>query len=180
MKKWLSVWQLAGLTFTAVLGTLLHFLYDWTGSPLVAPFSAVNESTWEHMKILFFPMLLFAVVQSVFFKTEYENFWLFKAVGILVGTFLIPVLFYTYNGAIGDSPDWLNITFFFIAAGAAYLLEYLLFKTEWRFVLPPVLAKAALALLALLFVAFTYFPPQIPLFQDPIAKFYGLNVCRTF
>ncbi len=176
MKRTLSVWQLAGVTFTAVLGTLLHFLYDWTGSPLVAPFSAVNESTWEHIKILFFPMLIYALVQSVFFKDEYKNFWFIKLLGIAVGMLLIPVLFYTYNGAFGESPAWLNVIFFFIAAGAAYLLEGFLLKREWSWALPSACSKVVLFALALAFVAFTYFPPQVPLFQDPITKSYGLQV----
>ena len=176
MQRTLSIWQLAGLTFTAVLGTLLHFLYAWTGSPLVAPFSAVNESTWEHMKILFFPMLIYAIIQSVFFKDGYKNFWLIKLIGIVVGTLSIPVLFYTYTGAFGESPAWLNVLFFFVAAGVAYLLETWLFKRAWGWVLPSAWSKAALALLALLFVAFTYFPPHFPLFQDPLTKSYGLRL----
>ena len=63
----MKLWQAAGFAFATLGGTILHFLYDWTGgSILVAPFSGVNESTWEHMKLLFFPMLLFSLVQSRF------------------------------------------------------------------------------------------------------------------
>ena len=174
MKKNLFIWQFVGITFTAVLGTLLHFLYEWTSLNFVAPISAVNESTWEHMKILFFPMLVYAVVQSIFFK-EQMGFWSIKLVGILLGTFLIPIVFYTYNGAFGKSPDWLNVAFFFLSAGATYLLETWLFKREWSGFLPAAVAKGVLVLLALAFVAYTYFPPQLPLFQDPHTKSYGLQ-----
>ena len=63
MRKQLFRWEAAGFLFAATAGTLLHFVYDWSGGiPLVAAFSAVNESTWEHMKILFFPVFLFSVV----------------------------------------------------------------------------------------------------------------------
>lgn len=175
MQRSLSIWQLAGLTFTAVLGTLLHFVYDWTGIISLTPIAAVNESTWEHMKILFFPMLFFALIQSKFFTKEYNNFWQVKALGMFLGTLLIPVLFYTYNGAFGISPDWLNILFFFLAAGAAYFTEYHLFKCGALVKVPSLFAKIALALLASAFIVFTYFPPQIPLFQDPISKLYGIQ-----
>ena len=48
------------------MGTLLHFLFDWTGgNAVVALFSAVNESIWEHLKLLFYPMVLFAVASVV-------------------------------------------------------------------------------------------------------------------
>ena len=104
MKRNLSLWQLAGFAFTSIGGTLLHFLYDLTGQSVVAaPFSAVNESTWEHMKLLFFPMFVFALVQSRFFG-ERPDFWCVKLAGSAAGLALIPVLFYTYNGAIGKSP----------------------------------------------------------------------------
>ena len=46
---------IARILSVSLLGTLLHFTYRWSGrNPLIAP---VNESVWEHMKLLFFPML---------------------------------------------------------------------------------------------------------------------------
>ena len=75
MERSVGVWELWGFAVTSLLGTLLHFLYDWLGKSVwVAPFSGVNESTWEHMKLLFWPMLLFAIVQSFFFR-ERRDFW---------------------------------------------------------------------------------------------------------
>ena len=173
MKKSLALWTLAGATFTAVLGTVLHFLYGWADSAAVAPFSAVNESTWEHMKILFFPMLIFGCIQWAFFRTEYDGFWWIKGIGITVGTVGIPVLFYTYNGAFGKSPDWLNVLFFFIADIGAYMLEWwLLHKDFYR---PfSVVAVVVLCAVAILFVVFSFYPPKLPLFQDPITERYGI------
>ncbi|MBO5736167.1 MAG: hypothetical protein J6S04_00005 [Clostridia bacterium] len=173
MKKSLALWVLAGLTFTAVLGTLLHFLYGWTDSASVAPFSAVNESTWEHMKILFFPMLIFACIQWAFFREDYAGFWWIQLIGIAVGVMGIPVLFYTYNGAFGKSPDWLNVLFFFIAAAGAYALEWWLLKKD--FYRPRAyIAVVVLCALAIVFVLFTFYPPRLPLFQDPITEKYGV------
>lgn len=64
MERSYSQWQMAGFVFTSIMGTLLHFLYDISGeSLLVAPFSAINESIWEHMKLLYFPMLAFAWIE---------------------------------------------------------------------------------------------------------------------
>ena len=86
MKRSLLLWCFGGYTFSVVLGTLLHFVYDWTKCAIFTPISAVNESTWEHMKILFFPCLFFAVFQYFFFK-EYDGFWWIKLIGALVGVF---------------------------------------------------------------------------------------------
>ena len=174
MKKSLSLWQLGGLTFTAVLGTLLHFLYEWTGLIALAPFCAVNESTWEHMKILFFPMLFFSFVQSLFFKKDYPNFWWVKLVGMITGTLLIPVLFYTINGAFGKTPDWVNIAIFFLSAGCAYLIEGIVFQKQGKPYKAAFIAVVLLLLIALAFVFFTFAPPKIPLFQDPLTSRYGI------
>ncbi|MBR6768462.1 MAG: hypothetical protein IKM34_03135 [Clostridia bacterium] len=127
MKRQVGLWQLMGFAVTALGGTLLHFLYEWTGEQVwIAPFSGINESTWEHMKILFWPMFLYAIVQSFFFKDR-NDFWCIKCKGILAGLVSIPLLFYTYNGAIGKSPDWINIAIFFISAAIAYIYETKLF-----------------------------------------------------
>lgn len=174
MKRNLSLWQFAGFTTTSLGGTLLHFLYDWTNqSILITPFSAVNESTWEHMKLLYFPMFILALIQSRFFK-EYENFWCVKLAGIVTGLVLIPVLFYTYNGVFGKSPDWVNIAIFFISAVLAFILETWLFKKDLLRCRSPWLAFAVICLIGVLFVVFTFAPPQIPLFQDPLTGTYGI------
>lgn len=174
MKRDLSLWQFAGFVVTALGGTLLHFLYDRTNqSLLIAPFSGVNESTWEHMKLLFFPLFIFALIQSRFFK-EYESFWCVKLTGIATGLVLIPVLFYTYNGVIGKSPDWINIAIFFISAALAFILETWLFKNDILRCRSPQLAFSAILLIGVLFVLFTFATPQIPLFRDPITGTYGI------
>ena len=174
MRKNLKLWQFAGFTIAVALGSLFHFLFEWTGLLFLAPISAVNESTWEHMKILFFPMLIFAVVQYFFFRKQVKGFWWIKLIGIIVGVVSVPILFYTCNGAFGKTPDWLNITFFFLAAGLAYFVEYLLFYKDFS-VRYSWIAVLILAFLAGLFVLFTFYPPKLPLFQDPIFGTYGLK-----
>ena len=160
----MKLWNWIGFGVVTLSGTILHFLYDWTGGCIwVAPFSGVNESTWEHMKLLFWPLFLFALVQRQFFR-EQENFWRVKLWSTLLGLALIPVLFYTYNGAFGKSPDWINIAIFYISAGAVSLFEGWAFKNLRR---TSRLAVAVLCLVGVLFVVFTFAPPRLPLFQDP-------------
>lgn len=174
MKRNLSLWQFAGFALTTLGGSLLHFLYDWTNeSVLIAPFSAVNESTWEHMKLLFFPMLVFALIQSRFFK-EYENFWCVKLAGIVTGLVLIPILFYTYNGVFGKSPDWVNIAIFFVSVALSFLLEMYMFKNGSLRCKRPWLSFSVICLIGILFVVFTFATPKIPIFQDPITQIYGI------
>ena len=175
MKRSIGVWQFLGFAAVSLVGTLLHYLYDWTNqSVIAAPFSGVNESTWEHMKLLFWPLLLFAIAEWFFFR-EYKNFWCVKLAGTVFGLLAIPVLFYTYNGAFGKSPDWLNISIFFIAAAMVFLLETRLYKKERLTFCSKWAAFALLCLIALLFVVFTFYTPEIPVFLDPVTNKYGIS-----
>ena len=163
-----------GFAATALGGTILHFFYEWTGESLLsAPISAVNESTWEHMKLLFIPTVLFALLQRMF-RREEKNFWCIKLKTVLLGLLLIPVLFYTYNGAFGKSPDWINITIFFVTAAIIYYYEYRQFQKETPCRPSPAVALLLLCVLAAIFVIFTFFPPQLPIFRDPTTGLYGI------
>ena len=176
MEKKLVRWQAAGFLFTSIAGTLLHFLYDWSGqSPLAAILSGVNESTWEHMKLLFFPMFLFALVEANVLGERHRNFWSAKLAGVLLGLALIPALYYTYTGITGINVDWVNISIFYVAAAAAYLLETKLLSRSRAYSSAAQLgAIAFLWLLAVAFVVLTWFPPHIPLFRDSVTGQYGL------
>ena len=175
MKQSIALWQFLGFSVTSLFGTLLHFLYDWLDEAVwIAPFSGVNESTWEHMKLLFWPMFIFAVVQS-FFLRDREDFWCIKRCGVLLGLTLIPILFYTYNGVIGKSPDWLNIAIFFISAAIAYVYEARLFNSGSLLCKSQRYAFITLCVLALLFAVFTFKTPEIGIFKDPITSTYGIQ-----
>lgn len=174
MKGSIKRWQIIGLLVTSIVGTLLHFLYEWLGEAVwIAPFSGVNESTWEHMKLLFWSMFLFSIVQSLFFKDR-KDFWYVKLKGILLGLALIPIIFYTYNGAIGKSPSWFNIAIFFITTAIVYVYETKEFnKNKMKFISPK-LAIPLLSAIALLFVAFTFKTPELEIFRDPVSGSYGI------
>lgn len=177
MKKSLSFWQVAGFLFTAVAGTLLHFLFDWTGgSPVAALFSAVNESIWEHLKLLFYPMAAVALVQYFFWGRECPNFLCIKLLGSLTGILLIPTLYYTYTGILGINADWFNITLFFLTAGFVFWLETKLFQRDFSCPLGSRLSLLLLWLIAVLFTVFTFLPPRIPLFRDPLTGTYGFQI----
>lgn len=175
MKRSLTFWSYAGFVFVSVVGTLLHFAYDWLGqSAVVGVFSAVNESIWEHMKLLYVPLMLFAVIESRFIATKYENFWCVKLVGTGLGLLVIPLLYYTYTGALGVSADWFNIAIFFIATAVVFWVESRLLHGGCGCRVPPKAAIALLVGVGVLFVVFTFLPPHIPLFRDPLDGTYGI------
>ncbi len=174
MKKSLWLWQLGGFIFTAVSGVILHFLFGWTNeNALVALFSAVNESIWEHMKLLFFPMLVYAFIESKYIGKICENFWCAKLIGIMLGIVLIPVLYYVINGVFGPTPDWINIAIFFVTVIISYYAETRILRDNLINCKSSSKALAILVLIGLVFMVLTFLTPKIPLFEDPITNTYG-------
>ena len=176
MRKKLLRWELAGFLFAGVLGTLLHFLWEWTGEgALTAAFCAVNESTWEHMKLLFVPVFLFTMVEFVIFAPAMRNFFAVKGAAVLLGLVSIPVLFYTLNGMFGKTPDWVNISIFFLADALLFFVSFcLLLRGTLRGGAMQLIGFLLFWLLAFAFVFFTYRPLALPLFRDPTNGLYGM------
>ena len=160
---------LIGILFTIGLGTLLHFTYEWSGNnPIVGLFSAVSESTWEHLKLLFFPMLIYSFLLYAKFYNVYENIPIAIAIGILSGLITIPVLFYTYTGIIGTHVLIIDLAIFVISIILAFfvssviVLKGCLNQKGWNQI-----GVALLLFLTTLFLWFTYEPPSLNLFADP-------------
>ena len=174
MRKNIKFWQVAGFVFIGIAGALLHFLYEWSGeSFLIAPFSAVNESIFEHIKLLFFPWLTFAFIEKKCIGRNIPNFWCAKLVGIVTGIILIPAIFYTYTGALGVTADWFNIAIFFIVVAVSLYIETIIIKSG-KCSLPNAISLFIIILLGVVLVALTFFPFHIPLFEDPITNLYGI------
>lgn len=176
MRRRLERWEWIGFGLTCLLGTGGHFLYDLTGgSRLAAAISAVNESTWEHMKLLFLPWFLYLLAECFSLGREMDNFLAAKALGALTGLLAIPALFYTLSGSLGKLPDAVNISIFFVAVAAAYLVSCTAMQRGWC----SGAAWQGIGFLLLwgllfLFVRWSFAPPQLPLFQDPLTLGYGI------
>ena len=178
MRKSVFLWQIAGFLFTATVGTLLHFIYEWSGeSILLAPFSAVNESIWEHMKLLYVPMFIFAIIQYRYMGAQHCDFWCAKLIGAIAGLTLIPMLYYTYTGAFKVYADWFNIAIFFIADTVSYILESHILKYKKRCASQR-LCFIILCVIGIFFIIFTFKTPQIPLFEDGLSGTYGVSIVQ--
>ena len=175
MTKKLKNWEIAGFIFAVALGTLGHFLYDLTGgNALVGKFFAVNESTWEHLKLLFFPYVLFSLIEWFYVGKNYKSFAFSKTLGVLAGMLFIVAAFYTYTGVLGRSVDFLNIVIFVIGTALSFFVSYKILISTGKTVLK-IPSVIALVIISIAFVAFTANPPEIGLFQDPTTGGYGIE-----
>ncbi len=161
------------IVFVAILGTLLHFTFEWSNyNPFVAAFSAVNESTWEHLKILFVPMLITSIIGYFYLGKNVSSYLCARVFAIITALLFTTVFFYTYTGIIGSNITILNLLSFYFAI---ILGEYI----SYRFMLSNLTCNKSkaiifLVILTLCFVIFTYLTPQIVLFKDPLTNGYGI------
>lgn len=174
-KKHVLFYELTGAVFIIVFGSILHFTFEWSGGQaVVGVFSAVNESVWEHLKLGFWPALVFALVEFKYLKKSTSNFLMAKTIGIVLIPITIVVIFYSYTAILGESILVIDILSFVIAVIVGQLVSYRLLTSQ---MVPYSLDKFLLVILLLLglsFVLFTFYPPHWAIFQDPITGKYGL------
>jgi Family of unknown function (DUF6512) len=168
-------WELTGIIFIVVLGTVLHFAFEWSGgwAPLGA-IAAVNESVWEHLKLGFWPALIYAALEYGRFGKSASNFLFAKTVGIYLMPITIVILYYVYTAILGHGLLAVDIAIFVLAVIVGQLVSYRLLMASplsgWLSRFAPV----ALVVLGVLFILFTFYPPHNPLFRDPVTGGYGI------
>lgn len=168
MNNKLKRYTIAGVIFVIIAGTLSHFVYEWSGRNFILGFAfPVSESTWEHMKLCFFPMLIYSLFMGKRLKDNYPCVTSSLLSGILIGTFLIPVIFYTYSGILGRNFVPLDIATFILSVLLAFAAVYRLSLSCKMVPYTPWL-KLLVFVTAVCFFIFTYFPPSIGLFIAPI------------
>lgn len=155
------------IIFTIIFGSLLHFLYEWSGNnPVVGLFSPVNESVWEHLKLIFYPASICFFIRYFIHGKHEPNYFISAFIGLLSGMIIIPALFYLYTAITGTDVLAIDISIFVISAIVCFFtFQYL--QKNYNFC--HLSTKSVLILWELvfvLFVFFTIFPPDIALFQE--------------
>lgn len=165
--KKLKLYTIIGVFFVILVGTFSHFAYEWSGNNYFVGFlSPINESTWEHMKLLFFPMLFYSIIMNYKLKEKYPCIESALSFGILLGTFLIPIIFYTYTGIIGKNIFILDLLTFIISVIFSFYIVNT-FTLSCKMQKHIILLNSLLFILILCFLIFTYRSPDIGLFADP-------------
>jgi len=169
MNKKLKTVQIVVIILAIVFGTLLHFTYEWSGeNRIVGLFSATNESVWEHLKLVFYPMLILAIVEYFVVKKEANNYIEAKSLGIFLAIAFIIVFYYTYTGIIGKNFFIIDILTFIISIIFGEWVSYkLMIRKSESTTLSKILSSAIIFYFLISFILFTYNPPNINLFKDP-------------
>lgn len=175
MRRSILRWELFGFLFILVAGFPWHYVFEWTGGwPPAALLFPVNESVWEHMKLCFWPGLIWALIEYPFIGQGRLNFWVAKAAGLLAMCTIMAALFYAYVAVLGRSILWANLLDFALAAAAGQYIGYCIMVGQPLGLAARRAGAILLVVQVVVFLSVSFFPPHFILFQDPVTRIFGI------
>ena len=167
-------WEIVGVFWIIIVGSLLHFTYEWSGkSPIVAIFSPVNESVWEHLKLGYFALLFFILIEYWFIRDETSSFFLAKSIGILSMNLFIVIIFYSYTWVTKEPNLFIDIGSFVVGAIICQVISMKIMKTSVSKT-SNTIGLILFILMGCILILFTFYTPRLPIFMDSNSKKYGI------
>ena len=164
-----------GMIVICVVGTLLHFTYEWSHhNKFVAIFSAVNESTWEHIKICMTPTILWSLYDGYVHGLN-SNYFIGKSLCLLTIIIMIPILFYSYKAFTKKSILPIDVVCFYLTVICSQLVFNYFINIQ---PLPFIYTYLSIIVLFIeigVYMFLTYQPQKNFIFEDPITHKYGLE-----
>lgn len=154
------------IIFLFLLSFLWHFMYDWFPSVLTSIFFPVNESIWEHMKIIFYCLLIGSVLEK-----KGNNYYLNILVKPLVGVLFYLIIFIPLYLIFGESM-FISISLMLFTYIIMELLGIKISKQEELNI--KVLPIIIIILISILFSILTFYPLHNFLFFDSVKLGYGI------
>lgn len=157
--------------------SLLHFLWDWSGRLLpVAVFAAVNESVWEHIKILCWPFLFWSIAEYYLLRPDLRRFIAARTLGVITVGVLTICFFYIYSGVLGRTVVWVDIISAAVWLFAGELMSMRALNAPAPIENYWLISASLMTLVVVMLLCFTASAPHIGLFADPVTGLYGLEV----
>lgn len=170
-------WIIKGIPVLFIVGSLMHFLYDFSGKNVVAGlFSPVNESIWEHLKLVLWPVLcwwcIYYLVNGTKNKINKDKWFTASLVALIVPMIVIPSLYYLYTSVFGIESVVVDIIIYFIGILVGQILGLHVYKNfngidAWMIIF-------ILIVIVLIFVLFTFNPPHLEIFKESKSGKYGI------
>ena len=171
-KKKLKIW---GAIIAFALCFPLHFPYEKFPNFLTSIFAPVNESIWEHMKIIFGSIILSGVIQKIIVllkKEQINNICFSNFIAALTAIPIYLIIYLPLFHIIGESM-FLAISIMLITIVISQVISYKIMNKE-----DLKLEKITILLVLIVYIIFTiltYNPIKSDLFIDPKKGFYGIN-----
>lgn len=162
------------LNFLAITtcGVFFHYIHNiFKKGIIIHVLGAINESTWEHLKLAFWPMFFSALMREVFgIADAAQNFWFAISISIIFTMVLIPVMYYFVRSIIKKEVTIVSIAIYYICVLIGLLVE--LYITNLG-IGNNVIGILVIGLIIFFIALFTYKPPRNFLFKDPVNNRYG-------
>ena len=170
-------WHIFGALFIIILGSLLHFVFEWTGywAP-IGSVAAVNESVWEHLKLAYWPLVFYSLIEYRYIKDKANNLFIAKALAAFTIPALTVVFFYSYTTLFGIESLAADIISFFIFIIIGQYISYRIMTAAPISDQFSAIGLIFIITMGVIFILFTYFPPLLPIFQDGETGVYGIVV----
>lgn len=160
---------LLGIPIIFLLSVPLHFAYEFSGNnSIVGIFTPVNESIWEHLKLSFYPMLIWWFISFIILtrkiKISAPNWSVSCTFSLIASPIIIVALYYINTGAFGLHSLVLDILSLLIAVFLAQILGLHIYRHKNFNIYDLYSAISIILVVILLFTFFTFYPPKYPIF----------------
>lgn len=161
----INKWEIAGIFWIIIVGCLLHFTYEWSNKSLiVALFSPVNESVWEHLKLGYWALVFFMLIEYWFIKDYTKSFFLAKTIGILAMNLFIVIAFYSYTAIVKEPILIIDIGSFIVGAILCQFISLKIMKKSVSNIANKI-GLIVFILIGAILILFTFYPPHLPIFK---------------
>lgn len=172
-------WIIKGIPILFIISSLMHFLYELSGKNMfIGLISAVNESVWEHSKMVLWPVIgwwsIYYIINSKKNNININKWFTAGLIALLTALITIPTIYYFYIGAFGVEILIVDISILFLAILFGQILGFHFYKYS-KGINASISIKIFIVLI-LVFVVFTLYPPHLPLFKDGQSGKYGLDI----
>ncbi len=160
---------------SVILGTLLHFAFEFSGgNTVVGAFAPINESIWEHLKLILIPSVIVGFFERFIIGRNYPGYFGAKAFATLIGMLFVLTGYYTYSGIVGTNYFVADILLFIGGVALTSLFTYI-FLTKFNFgERESIIGILIIAFLLIIFMYFTFNTPMLELFRDPLSEDFGI------
>ena len=158
-----------------LISFISHFMYEWCTNSLFSIIFPVNESIWEHMKLILTPVLIFSLFEYIIYRKKniyYNNFILSYSISIIIGIIFYLILYLPIHYILVHSAVYaiilLFITFIIVQIVSYYIMNYKEIRYSY------IIGNIIIILLYVIFGYLTYNPLEIDIFYDTQKNIYGI------
>ncbi len=178
IEKRIENWLLIFVPILFLSAALFHVIYDLSGQNIIVGlFSAVNESIWEHCKLVVLPPILlwsiFYIINKKTLSINADKWFTSALAAVITMIMIIPLLYYFYTQAFGVEYLWVDILISFLSVLFGQLIGLHFYKhskgIDWR------IAISILVMIIIVFALLTLYPPKRPIFRDSVTGKYGVS-----